>query len=69
MAYWDSASIRSERVETSLLRAQRNAAPIGVSYPEPEVANKWHPSTTLAFIVVSCSLLWAGIFFALRLIF
>jgi len=69
MAYWDSASIRSDRVETSLLRVQRDSAPIGVSYPEPEVANKWHPATTLAFIVVSCSLLWAGIFVALRLIF
>jgi hypothetical protein len=69
MAYWDSAFIRSERVETSLLRAQRDSSPIGVSFPEPEVANKWHPATTLAFIVVTCSLLWAGIFVALRLIF
>ena len=69
MAFRDSASIQSNRVETSILRAQRESSPVEASYPEPEVANKWHPATTLAFIVVSCLLLWGGIFAALRLLF
>ena len=69
MAFWDSASIHSDRIETSVLRAQRESLPLEASYPEPEVANKWQPATTLAFIVGSCSLLWAGIFVVLRLIF
>ena len=69
MAFWDSASIHSDRIETSVLRAQRESAPLEASYPEPEVADKWHPGMTLGFIVVTCSLLWAGIFVILRLIF
>ena len=69
MAFRDSASIQSSRVQTSLLRSQRESSSVNASYPEPEVASKWHPATTLAFIVVSCCLLWAGIFFAFRLLF
>ena len=69
MAFRDSASIQSSGVETSLLRSQRESSSVSASYPEPEIANKWHPATTLAFIVVSCCLLWAGIFYAFRLLF
>ncbi len=69
MAFWDSASIQPNRAETSLLRAQRDTSSIASSYSKPEVTNKWHPATTLAFIVVTCSLLWGGIFVALSLIF
>jgi hypothetical protein len=69
MAFRDSASIQSSGIETSLLRSQRESSSVNASYPEPEVTNKWHPATTLAFIVVSCCLLWAGIFVALRLLF
>jgi hypothetical protein len=31
---------------------------------EPEVDGKWRPRTTLIFILVSCVVLWAGIFAA-----
>ena len=69
MAFWDSASIQPNRADASLLRAQRDSASTDASYTETEVTNKWHPGTTLAFIVVTCSLLWAGIFVVLRLLF
>ena len=69
MAFWDSASIQPNRTDASLLRAQRDTASMDASYPETEVTNKWHPGTTLAFVVVTCSLLWAGIFVALSLLF
>lgn len=69
MAFWDSASVHSNGTERSLLRKQRDTASTDTSYPETEVTDKWHPGTTLAFIVVTCSLLWAGIFVALSLLF
>ena len=69
MAFWDSAFIQSNRTETSLLRTQRDPSPVDASYPEPEVSHKWHPGTTLAFIVVTCCLLWGGIVLAVRLFF
>jgi hypothetical protein len=69
MAFWDTASIYSNRHDASLLRTQSDATSTSVSYPEPEVAHKWHPGATLAFIVVTCSLLWGGIFAALSLFF
>lgn len=69
MAFWDSASIQPNRTDASLLGAQRDTASTDVSYAGTEVTNKWHPGTTLAFIVVTCSLLWAGIFVALSLLF
>ena len=69
MAFWDSASIQPNRADASLLRTQRDAASTDASYPGTEVTNKWHPGTTLAFIVVTCSLLWAGIFAAFSLLF
>jgi hypothetical protein len=69
MTFGDGASIHSNRTETSLLRTQRDTASTDASYPETEVAKKWHPGTTLAFIVVTCSLLWGGIFVALSLLF
>ena len=69
MAFWDMASIPSNRRDASLLRTQNDPTSTGVSCPEPEVAHKWHPAATLAFIVVTCSLLWGGIFAALGLFF
>ena len=69
MAFWDSASIQPNRTDALLLRAQRDTASADASYTETEVTKKWHPGTTLAFIVVTCSLLWAGIFVALSLLF
>jgi hypothetical protein len=69
MAFWDSASIQPNRTDASLLRTQRDTASTDASYAEIEVTNKWHPGTTLAFIVVTCSLLWGGIFVALSLLF
>jgi hypothetical protein len=69
MAFWDSASIHSNRTSGSLLRAQRDIASTDVSYVQTEVTDKWHPGTTLAFIVVTCSLLWGGIFLAVRFLF
>ena len=69
MALWDGASVQPNRTDGSLLRAQKDIASTDASSPEPEVANKWHPGTTLAFIVVTCSLLWGGIFLAVRLLF
>jgi len=69
MAVWDSASIQANRAETALLYSHREPSAAEASYPEPEIANKWHPATTLAFIVVSCGLLWGGIFAAFRLLF
>lgn len=69
MAFWDSASIQPNGTDASLLRAQRDTASTDASYTETKVTNKWHPGTTLAFIVVTCSLLWAGIFVALGLLF
>ena len=69
MAFWDSASIQPNGTDASLLGAQRDAASTDASYAETEVTTKWHPGTTLAFIVVTCSLLWAGIFAAVRLLF
>ena len=69
MAFWDSASIHSNRAGGSLLRTQRDIASTDVSYAQTEVTDKWHPGTTLAFIVVTCSLLWGGIFLAVGLLF
>ena len=69
MAFWDSASIQPNRTDASLLRAQSDTASADASYTETEVTSKWHPGTTLAFIVVTCSLLWAGIFATLGLLF
>ena len=69
MAVWDSASIQANRAETSPLRAQRESPQTDVSFAEPEVANKWRPAATLAFIVLSCALLWGGIFAAISWLF
>ena len=69
MAVWNSASIRANRAETALLRSRREPPQADASYVEPEVANRWHPAATLAFIVLSCGLLWGGIFVAFALIF
>jgi hypothetical protein len=69
MAFWDSASVHSNGTDGSLLHAQRDTASTDVSYTQTEVTGKWHPRTTLAFIVVTCSLLWGGIFLAVRFLF
>jgi hypothetical protein len=69
MAVWDSASIQANRAETSPLRAQRESPQTDVSCAEPDVGNRWHPAVTLAFIVLSCGLLWGGIFAAISWLF
>lgn len=69
MAVWDGASIQANRRETSLLRGDDEPSVAEASDVEPEVPDKWHPAATLAFIVLSCGLLWGGIFVALGLIF
>ena len=65
MSVRDSASFTPNRA--SLLQSAKQS-PIGARFPEPEVGKKWHPAATLAFIVVSCSLLWGGIFAAIALV-
>ena len=69
MAVWDSASLRTNRAETALLRSRREPSQADAFHVEPDVANKWHPGATLAFIVLSCGLLWGGIFAAFGLFF
>jgi len=59
MAVWDSASIKAN---TSSPRAD-------AYHVEREVSGKWHLGTRLAFVVISCSLLWAGIFAVIALVF
>jgi hypothetical protein len=65
MAVWDSASIQAN----SAIHRERDRTRAEAPDVEPEIANKWHPAATLAFIVLSCGLLWAGIFAAFRLLF
>ena len=35
---------------------------------EPEVTDRWHPRWTLGFIVLSCGLLWGGVFALIRVL-
>jgi hypothetical protein len=66
MAVRDNASFTANRA--SFLQTAKQS-PVDARYPEPEAAKKWHPAATLAFIIVSCSLLWGGIFAAIALVF
>ena len=65
MSVRDGASFTANRA--SLLHTAKQSR-VDARYPEPEVGKKWHPAATLAFIVVSCSLLWGGIFAAIALV-
>ena len=69
MASSDSASVRTNSAASTTLRSRMEPPRADASYVEPEVPNKWHPAVTLGFIVLSCVLLWGGIFAALALIF
>jgi hypothetical protein len=69
MAVWDSASIRANRAVPGMLRGRMQPPRVDASYVEPEVTNRWHPAATLAFIVLSCTLLWGAIFAGFALIF
>lgn len=69
MAVWDSASIRANRVVPDILHSRSNAPQVDESKVEPEINGKWHPAATLAFVVASCGLLWAGIFALIALLF
>jgi hypothetical protein len=69
MAVWHSASVRTNRAAPGMLRKRMEVPRADASYVEPEVSGKWHPASTLAFIVGSCVLLWAGIFAAFSLLF
>jgi hypothetical protein len=62
MAVWDSATIKADTSSHGLLSGRLEAPRADSSRVEPDVGGKWHPAATLAFIVASCGLLWAGIF-------
>jgi hypothetical protein len=59
MAVWENASARANRTELGLRR--RGMAAPEASTDDLETTNRWHPRRTLAFIVLSCLLLWGGI--------
>ena len=69
MAVSHSGSMRANAAETAALRSRGELPHSDASSPEPEVTNRWHPAATLAFIVLSCGLLWGGIFAAFALFF
>ena len=68
MAVWDSSIISTNRAAAGMLRGRTEMPRVDAPYAEPEVVNKWHPAATLAFIMVSCALLWGGIFAVIALI-
>ena len=67
MSIRDGASMGG--ADTALLREPKERMFPEVHFEEPEVKKRWHPGTTLAFIVVSCTLLWAGIIAAFSFLF
>ena len=69
MVVSDSGSIRASATDRAVLNSRREVPQSDASFVEPEVAGRWHPAATLAFIVLSCGLLWGGIFAAVRLLF
>lgn len=69
MAVWDSASIKANTSSPGMLRRRLEVPRAGSSHVEPEIGGKWHPAVTLAFIVASCGLLWAGIFAVIAVFF
>jgi hypothetical protein len=64
MTDWDSASLKLNRVGSGTLPAARVSTLPDHPPAEPEIDGKWRPRTTLIFILVSCVVLWAGIFAA-----
>ena len=69
MVVSDTGSMSARSSDSALLRGLTEVPHAGVCAEEPEIVNKWHPRWTLAFIVASCTLLWAGIFAAVGLLF
>lgn len=69
MAVWDSASVEANAFSPVVLRTRLQVLPAELSLTEPEIPGKWHPGTTLAFIVASCGLLWGGIFAVVAQVF
>ena len=69
MAVSDTSSVKATAAGTAVRRSRKEPPRADASFPEPEVTNRWHPAATLAFIVLSCGLLWAGIFAGLALLF
>jgi len=61
MTNWDSASFKLNRAgDENTVARSLSSAPYSAS-GEPDVEGKWHPRTTLVFIIVSCALLWGAI--------
>ena len=69
MAVSDTGSLRANVADSVLLRGHRAPPLVDEAIVEPEISGKWHPAKTLGFIVVSCGLLWAGIFAGFALLF
>jgi hypothetical protein len=66
MAGWDSTSTKANRSGIPL-RGDEEAR-TEASTVEPEVPNRWHPRWTLGFIVLSCGLLWGGVYALMRIL-
>ena len=64
MTDWESASLKLNRAASDVLPAARISTLPESAPAEPEIDGKWQPRTTLIFILVSCAVLWAGIFAA-----
>jgi hypothetical protein len=66
MAVWGSTSTKADR--TGLQLRSHGEAPTEALTVEPEVSDRWHPRWTLGFIVLSCGLLWGGIYALTRIL-
>jgi hypothetical protein len=61
MAIWVIPSIRPARTSRDLSRDTGTFGTVEQA-SDPPITAKWHPRTTLLFILSSCGLLWAAIF-------
>jgi len=61
MAIWVVPSIRLARTSRDLSRDTATFRTVEHA-SDPPITAKWHPRTTLLFILTSCGLLWAAIF-------
>lgn len=59
MAIHDNPSIKLARIRLDVPTHTRLTTATEVV--EPEIRKKWHPRTTLLFVLLSSGLLWAGI--------
>jgi len=64
MTDWDSTSLKFDRAQSEPLSSPRGSSVSDGIPGEPEIHGKWQPRTTLVFILISCIVLWAGIFVA-----